>query len=277
MKLTGARVLCVITGCARPSGFGWILADRFVATASLQKAASLTLIQHARPSSVSQLEAHAIALKQQYPGLPMETHELGVDFSTLDWKASTRLPECERPVDAAILFNNAGVLCLGDARALSSSAFEKSFRVNAIAMKEMAALFLDTVPDTATRYIVHTSSLAALEPYGSMAAYCASKSASDMIHRVLAVENPALRVLQWAPGPMSTAMTDEVIASQHSDPTLREDFRQRRDSPNSGRAFVNPGESAERLLQVLVSDKYRSGDHIDFYDCPSVVADRPPT
>lgn len=50
------------------------------------------------------------------------------------------------------------------------------------------------------RCIVNVSSLCALEPFPSWVLYCTGKAARDMMFRVLAKEEPELRVLNYAPG-----------------------------------------------------------------------------
>lgn len=53
---------------------------------------------------------------------------------------------------------------------------------------------------------MNISSLCAREPFPSWALYCAAKAARDMLFRVLAVEEPGLRVLNYAPGEQSRSL-----------------------------------------------------------------------
>lgn len=50
------------------------------------------------------------------------------------------------------------------------------------------------------RCVVNVSSLCALQPFPSWVLYCTGKAARDMMFRVLAEEEPDLRVLNYAPG-----------------------------------------------------------------------------
>lgn len=54
--------------------------------------------------------------------------------------------------------------------------------------------------DGLRRTVVNVSSICALEPYPSWVLYCSAKAARDMMFRVLAEEDPDLRVLNYAPG-----------------------------------------------------------------------------
>jgi sepiapterin reductase len=153
----------------------------------------------------------------------------------------------------------------------------------------------------AHKTVVNVSSLGAIMPFSSMSTYCAGKAARDMFHQVLAEEqikyfptpsisnfpssssssskvpeqgklpgNKAIRVLNYAPGPMDTDM--------HA--TIRE--FERTDTVKYGSAFndsctnntlVDVNESADKLaLIVMTPSGYKSGSHIDFYDAfPAAV------
>ena len=54
--------------------------------------------------------------------------------------------------------------------------------------------------------VVSLSSDAAVEGYEGWGGYGSSKAALDQLHRVLATEEPRLRVYQFDPGDMRTAM-----------------------------------------------------------------------
>jgi len=55
---------------------------------------------------------------------------------------------------------------------------------------------------------VNISSLCALQPFRSWALYCSGKAARDMMFRVLAAEEPDVRVLNYAPGEEGDAFTE---------------------------------------------------------------------
>jgi NAD(P)-dependent dehydrogenase (short-subunit alcohol dehydrogenase family) len=54
--------------------------------------------------------------------------------------------------------------------------------------------------------VVSVSSDAAVEAYPGWGGYGSSKAALDHLHRVLAVEEPGLRIYQFDPGDMRTEM-----------------------------------------------------------------------
>lgn len=66
----------------------------------------------------------------------------------------------------------------------------------------LTARVLQAFPQRAglKRTVVNISSLCALQPFPSWVLYCTGKAARDMMFRVLAQEEPDLRVLNYSPG-----------------------------------------------------------------------------
>nr|XP_014126936.1 sepiapterin reductase [Zonotrichia albicollis] len=112
-----------------------------------------------------------------------------------------------------------------------------------------------------SRTVVNISSLCALEPFPSWALYCSGKAARDMMFRVLALEEPGVRVLNYAPGPLDTDM--QLLArSRTRDPGLRQRFQTLQEQGQ----LIPSSVSAQKLLQLLQEDSFPSGAHVDFFD-----------
>ncbi|NXQ23877.1 SPRE reductase, partial [Alaudala cheleensis] len=104
-----------------------------------------------------------------------------------------------------LLVNNAG--SLGD---ISKSFLDHSdlqdinayfsFNISSALCLTSAALRAFGARPGCSRTVVNISSLCAREPFPSWALYCAGKAARDMLFRVLALEEPQIRVLNYAPG-----------------------------------------------------------------------------
>uniref|UniRef100_A0ABK0L6U7 Sepiapterin reductase, pseudogene 1 n=1 Tax=Rattus norvegicus TaxID=10116 RepID=A0ABK0L6U7_RAT len=99
------------------------------------------------------------------------------------------------------------------------------------------------------------------EPFKGWGLYCAGKAARDMLYQVLAVEEPSVRVLSYAPGPLDTNM-QQLARETSMDPELRS----RLQKLNSEGELVDCGTSAQKLLSLLQRDTFQSGAHVDFYD-----------
>nr|XP_020650816.1 sepiapterin reductase [Pogona vitticeps] len=111
------------------------------------------------------------------------------------------------------------------------------------------------------RTVVNISSLCALQPFKTWSLYCTGKAARDMMFQVLAVEEPAVRVLNYAPGPLDTEM-QEVARTMSGDQSVREMFL---DLKQKGQ-LLDCDVSAQKLLSLLLTDTFESGAHVDFYD-----------
>lgn len=113
--------------------------------------------------------------------------------------------------------------------------------------------------------IVNISSLAAVsQEFSGMGIYSAGKAAREMYHSLLAKDegNPdALKVLNYAPGPLETTMTEDIKQSSGLHETeLQSSFRQT--------TMLDPQQSAQKLIRLLEKDDFESGSHVDYFDLP---------
>lgn len=265
MDLANKRLLALITGAT--GSFGSCLAKELTRVAINVKAASLTLILHGRRASTKRLKelsdelqalprAHRISLRQVHLPLDLESRDVASQTGSILRKEAKGLHH-------AILFNNAGVLKAASVRdSHFAHTISQALRVHVLAPAEITQSFLSVLPTGVSRRVVHTSSLAAIQPFRAWGAYCVSKAAGDMLHAVVAAESCDVRVLCYAPGPMRTAMTRPILRDVHGDPAVKRIYAslERKD------AFVNPSASSRKLIQLLMDDTYANGEHIDFYD-----------
>ena len=70
------------------------------------------------------------------------------------------------------------------------------------------------------------------------------------------------KVLNYAPGPVHTALIDDVIKDQDVHDGVKEAFT----SMIANKTILKPKQSAEKLVQILEENKFKSGDHVDYYD-----------
>ena len=113
--------------------------------------------------------------------------------------------------------------------------------------------------------IVNVSSLAAIQPFESWGIYCAGKAARDMFHQVIAKEHEndkSFRVFNYAPGPLDTDMQQEIREC----PTLHPETQEYFCSLKTENKLVKVSESAQKLVRIIMQEKYTSGSHVDFYD-----------
>ncbi|NXB76524.1 SPRE reductase, partial [Donacobius atricapilla] len=165
-----------------------------------------------------------------------------------------------------LLVNNAGSLGDVSKSFLDLTDLEEinayfSFNISSALCLTSTALRAFGARPGCSRTVVNISSLCALEPFPSWALYCSGKAARDMLFRVLALEEPELRVLNYAPGPLDTDM--QLLArTRTGDPGMRQHFQRLQEKGQ----LIECSVSARKLLRLLQEDSFPSGAHMDFYD-----------
>nr|XP_040051498.1 sepiapterin reductase b isoform X2 [Gasterosteus aculeatus aculeatus] len=217
---TLGRSICIITGASR--GFGRALAHE--------------VSRWLQPGSVLLLVARSETLLQELKGelwsfivdQQSAVHCVAADLSTregLDETVRVARQEAVTEMDRVLLINNAGIL----------QAFPR-------------------VP-LQQRSVVNVSSTFALRPLPSWVLYCTAKAAREMMFRVLAEEQPHVKVLSYSPGPMDTDMQRDILrltgVKNHLLPCQ---------------------ESAEKLVKLLLDDDFVSGTHLDFFELKKLTS-----
>ncbi|XP_022086551.1 sepiapterin reductase-like [Acanthaster planci] len=256
----GIQSFCVITGASR--GLGRELA---LSLGSRLGENSL-LVLTARSSS--DLEDTRKQVSTCAPGLTVKV--LAGDLSDESGVEETarRLFEgvdCSQ-YQHAVLVQNAGSLGeMSYIRNLSprQQTLQKYLLLNLTSFITLSTKFLGAFPkrEGLRRSMISISTLCAIEPTKSLSLYCTSKAARDMFTKTLAVEEPDVRVLNYAPGVLDTAMNQEIV-TEAGDSELREMMASVRSTPY----FLTPTATCKVLLKVLTEDTFKSGDHIDYWD-----------
>ncbi|XP_026876383.2 sepiapterin reductase a [Electrophorus electricus] len=254
--------LCIITGASK--GLGRSLAREI---AGLLKPGSVLLLVARSGDKLQQLQADLVSSEAGTAGLQIRcvvadlSHKEGVESVVRQAKETS----CSG-IDRLLLFNNAA--SLGDvsryARSFTNMDDVDSYlSFNVSSALCLTAGILGAFPHRIgiRRCIVNISSLCAVKPFSSWVLYCSGKAARDMIFRVLAEEEPDLRVLNYAPGPLDTDMLLQARTFT-ADATVKESIS----AMHSEGHVLTCEESAGKLLKVLLEDNYPSGAHLDVYD-----------
>lgn len=257
----GSRPCCFITGASR--GFGRSLA--------------VTL---ARQFSNSGIEGIFILVSRSEDGLE-ETRKRIIDvcvgakvhimatnlgeMRTLEDSIKTALCKVESSkVTHAFLLNNAG--SVGDVSKCLKEVCQKVdavadyFNLNLTSPFFLIAKFLHYFKDTRCT-LVNVSSLMAVQSFPYFSLYCTGKAARDMMCQVLAKEEPNVRVLNYAPGPLLTNMYEEICSSCGN----QEIVDMFNTSKEQGTALTSD-QSAEKLVRILKENTFISGSHVDYFD-----------
>nr|XP_023474668.1 sepiapterin reductase [Equus caballus] len=254
------RALCVLTGASR--GFGRALAPLL---ARLLSPSSVLVISARNDEALRQLEAELGAAR---PGLRVVRvpADLGAEAGLQQLLGTLR--ELPRPegLQRVLLINNVGSLgdvSKGFVDLADSTEMNNYWALNLTSMLCLTSGILKAFPDSPglSRTVVNISSLCALQPFKGWTLYCAGKAARNMMFRVLAAEEPTVRVLSYAPGPLDTDM-QQLARETSMDPELRKRLQELKTKGE----LVDCRLSAQKLLSLLQKDVFKSGAHVDFYD-----------
>ncbi len=191
-------------------------------------------------------------------------HDL-FSFIDCDLSEMKAVDEIEFPdfSDPVTLINNAGIIGeIGRMSQRKRSDLHKVLQVNTTAPTILTGKVYDRLPDKNSFTLVNISSGAANRSIPSWAAYCASKSALNMLSETFALEERELgfnpKVYAVAPGVIDTDMQGEIRASGEENFSSIQNFIDLKESD----ALYSSDEAANRLLSLL--DKPYSGEV--FYD-----------
>ncbi|KAJ4444609.1 hypothetical protein ANN_06405 [Periplaneta americana] len=168
--------------------------------------------------------------------------------------------------DLGLLVHNAG--SVGDVSEVTSEMsdpkkWQEYYSLNLFSVVCLNSQFLKIFPEGSAkqRTIINITSLCAITPFKSMGYYCSGKAAREMFFKTLAEENPALNVLNYAPGPIDTDMVSEVI-SRTSDIDVKKMFVEYKET----KKLLTVDDTTKRIIEILEKGNFQSGQHVDYYD-----------
>lgn len=207
-------------------------------------------------------------LDAQQPGLRvvLAAADLGTEAGVQQLLSAVRKLPRPEGLQRLLLINNAATLgdvSKGFLNMSDLAEVNNYWALNLTSMLCLTSGTLNAFPASPglSKTVVNISSLCALEPFKGWGLYCAGKAARDMLCQVLAVEEPSVRVLSYAPGPLDTDM-QQLARETSMDPELRSRLQKLK----SEGELVDCGTSAQKLLSLLQKDTFQSGAHVDFYD-----------
>ncbi|MEQ2305796.1 hypothetical protein AMECASPLE_001662 [Ameca splendens] len=218
------RVLCIITGASR--GFGRAVAQdlyRLVQPGSVLVLAARSGVDLlAFQAELTESEAGRAGLKVE-----VVVADIGKVEGLENIMRTSREAFCE-DMDHIMLINNAA--SLGDVskyvKGFTDMAEVDSYlSLNVSSAMCLTAKVLQAFPQRPglRRSIINVTSLCALQPFRSWGLYCTAKAAREMMFKVLAEEEPDLRVLSYSPGPLDTEMQVEA-RTKTADPSIKKTF-----------------------------------------------------
>jgi len=253
----GLKTFCLLTGGSQGIGRGFAVefARKFgVGSHMLLLARSTPGLEQTR----SLVKSANSDVNVQIHSVDLGKADLSV-FKTIldheDWKGES--------FDLMLLVHNAG--SVGRADQLSKDMddpqeWNRYLSLNLFHVTSLTAEFLRKFP-SGHRCIINVTSLCAVKPFKSMGYYCVGKAAREMYFKVLAEENPELDIINYSPGPVDTDMVSGLI-NQIQDEETRHSFV----SMRSSKTLVTVGETTQKVIDLLTSRGYKSGDRFDYFD-----------
>ncbi|XP_071384418.1 sepiapterin reductase-like [Centroberyx affinis] len=258
------RALCIITGASR--GFGRTVSREI---SRLFKPGSALVLAARSRDDLRALQADLAAAGPGADGTGPAVQCVVADLAGKEGVESVIRASKEAAsddIDHLILVNNAA--SLGDVSRYATGFVDMAevdayLSLNVSSALCLTAGVLGAFPRRPglRRTVVNVTSLCALRPFPSWVLYCTGKAAREMMFRVLAEEEPDLRVLNYSPGPLDTAMQAEARSST-ADPSVKQSFS----AMFSQGQLLSCEASCAKLLKLLLRDDFASGAHLDFYD-----------
>eukprot|EP01134_Creolimax_fragrantissima_P001594 CFRG1594T1 len=172
-------------------------------------------------------------------------------------------------LDTAVLVNSAGTL--GDCsqkvenHSTDTSALSAYVNLNITSSICVTSAFVRKFKYLMSKcFVVNVTSLFAIQPTGHFGLYGMSRAAKEMYHNVLAAEegeDSTVRVLTWSPGVMKTDVYKDIMDNCGNGGII--DALKGMDKQG---ACIDPIESAEKMVEIVLKGTFKQGSRVDFYD-----------
>ncbi|CAK4472515.1 hypothetical protein LEN26_001260 [Aphanomyces euteiches] len=263
--------LVLVTGASR--GFGRALALAFTEELSAANEGDLYLHLWSRDTAGLAATTEAIQATWKSQDQALHVTQTAVDLS--DQRAycdtiNNFLSDIAKlSLKRIVIVHNAG--SLGEvgriANVSSPQAIQKHMELNVNSVLWFNKRFLEAYGQASSGekpqiYMLNVSSLNAIEPFATCGLYCVFKAARDMHFRVVAIEEPNVKTLNYAPGPMETEMNNALRTGPSTDASLQTMFQKLHAEGN----MVDVNVSARLCVKHLLGSTLVSGSHVDYYD-----------
>lgn len=165
----------------------------------------------------------------------------------------------------SIIFHNVGSignLEVPTDRVEDSTEMHAYYDLNVFKVIALNTQFMKVFAEVEDRIIIiNITSLCAIKPMSGMAYYCSGKAAREMYFKVLAEEKRHVKVLNYSPGPVETAMIDYVL-----DKTVNGNLKDVFTSFKEKKTLLKPEVTAKKCMKVLLSGIFTPGEHVDYFD-----------
>lgn len=161
----------------------------------------------------------------------------------------------------ALIIHNAGQIGemnksteLGD-----RSLWRNYYDLNMFSVAILNSAFFKTLENFVKNfYVINVTSICGRLPFKDMSLYGSAKAARELFFRVLAEEENMAIILNYSPGPVQTAMFQDVIKTAHN--------AELRDMFVNMESVLTCEQTVGKLIAVVEQGDFKSGDTIDYFD-----------
>lgn len=166
--------------------------------------------------------------------------------------------------DRFVIVHNAGTI--GDLTKCTNEMTDVTYwrnycDLNVLSPVILNGVMMDIFKDVKNKVVINITSLYAIQPGKNVGYYSTGKAAREMFFKVFALENPDVNMLSYSPGPVETDMFVQVCQDM-GDKETKEQFV----NMQHNKTYLTAEQTVNRLLSVLKENKYKNGDHVDYYD-----------
>lgn len=260
IDLSGATY-CVVTGASQ--GIGRALAIE-ISQQLGRKSLMLLIARNQNELEKTAKQCRSENVDVETAALDLSKTEVELLYNTIVNSLASRKLEVT-DFDTSIIVHNVGSLgnlAVDTARMENVQEMRKYYDLNVFNVIALNTQFLrvfESVEESLV--IVNITSLCAIKPMSGMAYYCSGKAAREMYFKVLAEEKKHIKVLNYSPGPVQTAMVDYVLAEAVNVnlKSVFQDFQ-------TMNTLLTPEVTAKKCLKVLKLSKFSPGEHVDYFD-----------
>lgn len=169
--------------------------------------------------------------------------------------------ELQRNFDQAIIIHNAGQIGeLNKTTELNKMRiWNEYYKLNLFSVSILNASFLKNIEKiTKNIHVINITSLCGRSPFKNLALYGSAKAARDLFFKVLAEEESHVTVLNYSPGPVKTAMYENIIENV-KDEDIKNMFMNLDN-------VLTCEQTVGKLMAILIKGTFKSGDTIDYFD-----------